>query len=266
MERGYEILEGKIGYAFKDRKLLENAFVHKSYVNENPSSGRNNNQRLEYLGDSVLGLVVSHILMEKFPTLHEGELSMTRAETVSEGSVAEVAEKLGLGEWLFLGKGEENTGGRRKPSLLADACEAMIAAVYLDGGYAPAFSVVSKLFLPRIASLEDPPGFTDFKTRLQERAQALRRQIPKYRVTAEFGPDHDKFFEVTVSVGGRIYARQGGRSKKEAEQRAAAAALFLVEGEILPAPDAVPEPPPVRKAPETEDPAPATGDPETTES
>ena len=231
MERGYEILEGKIGYAFKDRKLLENAFVHKSYVNENPSSGRNNNQRLEYLGDSVLGLVVSHILMEKFPTLHEGELSMTRAETVSEGSVAEVAEKLGLGEWLFLGKGEENTGGRRKPSLLADACEAMIAAVYLDGGYAPAFSVVSKLFLPRIASLEDPPGFTDFKTRLQERAQSLYKETPRYTVLQEVGPDHAKVFQVSVTLGEKVYSTSVGRSKKEAEQRAAEAALFLLEGE-----------------------------------
>ncbi len=241
-QRGYDILQGKLGYVFKDIGLLENALVHKSYVNENPSEGRRNNQRLEFLGDSVLGLVVSHLLMERFPKLHEGALSMTRAEMVAEGPVAGVAAELGLGEWLFLGRGEENTGGRRKPSLLADACEALIAAVYLDGGYEQAFAVVSRLFLPRIASMDEPPGFTDFKTRLQERAQALRHETPRYRVTAEYGPDHDKFFEVIVSVAGRVYARQGGKSKKEAEQKAAAAALFLLEGEILPA--TLPETPP----------------------
>jgi ribonuclease III len=232
-QRGYEILEGKLGYTFKERKLLETALVHKSYVNENPNAGVTHNQRLEFLGDAVLDLVISHLLMDRFPALHEGELSMIRAETVSEQAVAEVATGLDLGEWLFLGRGEENTGGRKKPSLLADALEAVIAAVYLDGGYAAAFDVVTRLFVPRIEAQEEPPGFTDFKTRLQERAQALRRQTPIYTVTAEYGPDHDKLFEVVVSVGGRIYARQGGKSKKEAEQRAAAAALFLLEGEIL---------------------------------
>jgi ribonuclease-3 len=231
--QGYEILEGKIGYRFKDQKVLENALVHKSYVNENASAGLTNNQRLEFLGDAVLDLVISHLLMEKFPKLHEGELSMTRAEMVSEGAVADVAAGIALGEWLFLGRGEENTGGRHKPSLLADALEAMIAAVYLDGGFSAAFDVVSKLFVPRIAAIEEPPGFTDFKTRLQERAQALRKQTPRYEVTAERGPDHNKLFEVMVSIGGRIYSRQGGKSKKEAEQRAAAAALFLIEAEIF---------------------------------
>jgi len=229
-QRGYEILEGKLGYAFKDRKLLENALVHKSFVNENPAAGKLHNQRLEFLGDAVLGLCISHFLMDRYPTLTEGELSMTRAEIVSAAGVSEVAAAVDLGEWLFLGRGEENTGGRRKPSLLADACEAVIAAVYLDGGFAPVFEMVKRLFEPRLAALETP-GFTDFKTRLQERAQALRREVPRYSVAAEFGPDHDKFFEVVVTVGGREYARQVGKSKKEAEQRAAAAALFQLEGE-----------------------------------
>jgi ribonuclease-3 len=234
--RGYELLETKLGHTFRDAKLLETALTHKSYVNENPNAGRTHNQRLEFLGDAVLGLAVGHMLMERLPALQEGELSMTRAEIVSEPGVADVAVKLGLGEWLFLGRGEENTGGRRKPSILADACEALIAAVYLDAGYGPAREVVERLFLPRLLALDAPAGFTDFKTRLQERAQALRRETPKYRVTAEAGPDHEKYFEVVVTISGKIYAREVGRSKKEAEQRAAEAALFLLEGEIFPPP------------------------------
>ncbi len=235
--RGYELLEAKLGYAFKNRSLLENALTHKSYLNENPHSGKTHNQRLEFLGDAALGLVSGHMLMERFPALQEGELSMTRAEIVSEQAVAEVAYGIGLGDWLFLGRGEEHTGGRRKPSILADALEAVIAAVYLDGGYPAAFEVVNRLFLPRLLAIDVPPGFTDFKTRLQERAQALRHETPRYKVTAEAGPDHDKFFEVIVSIGGRAYAQQSGRSKKEAEQRAAEAALFLLEGEIYPPPE-----------------------------
>jgi len=235
--RGYELLEAKLGHTFTNRSLLESALTHKSYLNENPHSGRSHNQRLEFLGDAALGLATGHMLMERFPTLQEGELSMTRAEIVSESAVAEVALGMGLGDWLFLGRGEEHTGGRRKPSILADALEAVIAAVYIDGGYPAAFEVVNRLFLPRLLAIDVPPGFTDFKTRLQERAQALRHETPRYKVTAEGGPDHNKFFEVVVTIGGRVYARCGGRSKKEAEQRAAEAALFLLEGEIFPPPE-----------------------------
>jgi ribonuclease III len=229
-QRGYETLEARLGYSFKDRKLLETALVHKSYVNENPGANLTHNQRLEFLGDAVLGLCMAHLLMEKFPALHEGQLSMTRAEIVSEQGVSDAAAQMDLGQWLFLGRGEENTGGRQKTSLLADACEAVIAAVYLDGGFESAFAVVTRLFGARLSGLE-PPGFTDFKTRLQERAQALRREVPRYTVSAEFGPDHSKYFEVEVRLGGRVYATHVGRSKKEAEQGAAAAALFVLEGE-----------------------------------
>jgi ribonuclease-3 len=155
---------------------------------------------------------------------------MTRAQIVNEQGLAETSTALGLGEWLFLGRGEEQTGGRRKPSILADACEAIVAAAYLDGGYAAAFELVSRLFSPRFAVV-DETGFADYKTRLQERAQADRREMPRYVVTAEYGPDHDKTFEVSVSIGGREYSRAGGKSKKEAEQRAAAIALFLLDGE-----------------------------------
>jgi ribonuclease-3 len=230
----YDVLENRLGYGFKNRKLLENALVHKSYLNENQGSGLQDNERLEFLGDAVLDLVVGHILMRDLPKLHEGELSMTRAEIVNEQSVAEVAAQVGLGDWLFLGRGEENTGGRRKPSLLADACEAIIAAIYLDGGYDAAFTVVERLFAPRVSALDVPPGFTDFKTRLQERAQAMRREVPRYTVIAEYGPDHEKVFEVVVSIGSKEYARQGGKSKKEAEQSAAQAALAILESERNP--------------------------------
>jgi ribonuclease-3 len=228
--RGYERLEAKLGYTFQDTGLLESALTHKSFLNENPHARRSHNERLEFLGDAVLNLAVGHLLMERFPSLREGELSMTRAQIVSEAGLAEVATDLGVGEWLFLGRGEEQTGGRRKPSLLADATEALIAAVYLDGGFANAFELARRLFVPRFAAI-DEPGFTDFKTRLQERAQSMKKEPPKYVVTAEYGPDHDKIFEVVVSVGGKVYAKAGGKSKKEAEQRAAAEALFLLDGE-----------------------------------
>jgi ribonuclease III len=228
--RGYERLEAKLGHTFKDPSLLEIALTHKSYLNEHPGERRQDNERLEFLGDAVLDLAVGHLLMERFPLSREGELSMTRAQMVSEPGLADVANELGVGEWLFLGRGEEQTGGRRKASILADSLEAIIAAVYSDAGYDAAFGLVSRLFVPRFAAI-DEPGFTDYKTRLQERAQALRREAPKYIVTGEHGPDHDKVFEISVSVGGKVYARAGGKSKKEAEQKAASIALWLLDGE-----------------------------------
>jgi len=216
----YTRLEGLLGHPFADPGLLEEALTHKSYLNENAAPGRRHNERLEFLGDAVLGLCVGHLLMERFPDVREGELSMIRAQVVNETHLADVALQLALGEWLYLGRGEEQTGGRRKPSLLADACEAMLAAVYLDGGFAAAFETVRRLFEPRFAALEQP-GRSDFKTRLQERAQATLRETPRYAVTEEKGPDHEKTFVVGVLVGGRELARGEGRSKKEAEQRAA---------------------------------------------
>jgi ribonuclease III len=228
--RAYELLEQRLGHHFQNRTLLETALTHKSFLNENPGLGRSHNERLEFLGDAVLDLAIGHLLMERFPHLREGELSMTRAQIVNEQGLADVAVSLGIGEWLFLGRGEENTGGRQKPSILADACEALVAAVYLDGGFQRAFEVVSALFVPRFAAI-DEPGFTDYKTRLQERVQAKRKEMPRYVVTNEYGPDHDKTFEVAVSISGREYSRAGGKSKKEAEQRAAAVALFLMDGE-----------------------------------
>ena len=226
----YHILEAKLGYCVRDRRLLEMALTHKSYLNENPAPNREDNERLEFLGDAVLNLTVGHLLMECQPLRTEGELSRSRALVVNEAGLARVADELCLGEWLFLGKGEEQTGGRHKPSLLADACEAVTAAIYLDGGFDAAFRVVRQLFDPRLREARDPAN-VDFKTRLQERAQGQLHCSPRYTVVGEAGPDHDKVFEVALTLSGREVSRGRGHSKKEAEQRAAAQALHLLDEE-----------------------------------
>ncbi len=228
----YAEFEGRIGYQFRDRQLLLTALTHRSFANEHPDLERSDNEKLEFLGDAVLDLVVGHLLMEKYPQAREGELSVTRSQVVSEAGLAEVAAQLGFGEWLFLGKGEDQTGGRFKPSLLADAFEAVVAAVYLDGGFPAAWQLIDALLPERIDNVE-LTGYYDHKTRLQERAQALLKTTPTYTVEDERGPDHAKVFEISVSIKGREWARAEGRSKKEAEQRAAAAAAFLLDGADL---------------------------------
>jgi ribonuclease-3 len=225
---GYDLLEAKLGHVFRDRRLLETALTHKSFINENPNSGHEDNERLEFLGDAVIGLTVGHLLMESQPLRSEGELSRSRASIVNEHGLASVADELGLGEWLFLGRGEEQTGGRRKPSILADACEAVMAAIYLDSGYEAAFRVVRQLVEPRLRGVQDAAA-ADHKTRLQERAQALLHCTPRYSLVAESGPDHEKVFDVVLTLNGREYARGQGKSKKEAEQRAAAIALAALD-------------------------------------
>ncbi|MFI5290614.1 MAG: ribonuclease III [Polyangia bacterium] len=229
-ENPYLRLENQLGYSFSDRHKLESALTHKSYLNENPGWGRPDNERLEFLGDAVLDLIVGHLLMELQPGRNEGELSKMRASIVSELGLAEVAAELGIGEWLFLGRGEEQSGGRRKPSVLADACEALVASIYLDGGFEAAFAVVRHLFGARVSELRDG-GAADFKTRLQERAARKRVQV-RYSVVEEHGPDHDKTFEVAAIIGDREYARGTGKSKKEAEQRAAELALRALDAEL----------------------------------
>lgn len=227
-------LEEILGYRFLDRGLLEQALRHASYCNEqgrDPSgSGRvGDNQRLEFLGDAVLALTVSQRLMARFPDAHEGDLSVTRAQVVSEEGLSDVARKLGFGDWLLLGKGEEKSGGRGKSKILADAFEAIVAAVYLDGGFQAAWDLVERLLTERINAAEIK-NFYDFKTRLQETAQARLKATPTYRVVQELGPDHDKRFVVAVTIGTEEWARAVGRSKKEAEQMAAAEAHFRLEG------------------------------------
>jgi len=221
----YAILEAKLGYSFRNKRLLEVALTHKSYANEHSSESREHNERLEFLGDAVLNLTVTHILMEEPSLRTEGELSRCRAFMVNEVGVANVAREIGLGEWLFLGKGEEQTGGRSKQSLLADACEALLGAIYLDGGFDAALGIVRKLFPPNTRMAVCGPVSGDAKTGLQEVVQGSFKCAPTYRVVSEKGPDHGKVFEVAVLVNGRELARGEGRSKKEAEQRAAAQAL-----------------------------------------
>ncbi|MCE9572603.1 MAG: ribonuclease III [Deltaproteobacteria bacterium] len=224
----HDHLEELIGYRFRDRNLLAAALRHSSWTNEHAALATDDNERLEFLGDAVLDLAVGHRLMDRYPQLREGELSVTRAQVVSEAGLAEVALGLHLGDWLCLGKGEDRSGGRQKPSILADAFEALVAAVYLDGGFPAAWDLVGRLLARRIETVEFK-GFYDFKTRLQEFCQARMRATPIYKVVAEMGPDHEKRFVVAVLVGVKEWARAIGKSKKEAEQLAAADAHFRLE-------------------------------------
>ena len=220
-------LEERLGYEFRDPALLENALTHSSCANESRGR-RQSNERLEFLGDSILGMVVADHLYRNHPDLPEGELTRTRAALVCEDSLVEVAEALHLGEYLHLGKGEEAGGGRKRPSIQADAVEAVLAAVYLDGGIGSARKIVQQYILCReVEGLTSP---RDYKTALQELVQRESGQVLKYRLTGEEGPDHDKRFFVEVDLNGEVAGRGKGHSKKEAEQMAAKAAIAKLKG------------------------------------
>jgi ribonuclease-3 len=216
----------RIGHAFKDTELLERALTHKSYANENKVPYHN--ERMEFLGDAVLGLVISENLMKLYPDSTEGDLSRLRAAVVSEPTLAAVSRKIGLGDYLLLGKGEDQTGGRNKDSLLADCLEALIAAVYLDAGKDAAESLIIRLFEEVIKKTSASGGSLDYKTELQERCQEQLKQLPEYRIVSETGPDHQKQFEMEVWIRGQLAGRGVGKSKKEAEQRAAREALAML--------------------------------------
>jgi ribonuclease-3 len=215
-------LENSIGYTFKDKSLLQTALTHSSYANENRKSKLESNERLEFLGDSVLGFIVASHLFKNEPGMPEGQMTRTRAELVCERTLERAARKLALGDYLRLGRGEDQNGGRRRPSILADAFEALIAAVFLDGGLMPAKKIVTKLILK---DLSDKPASFDYKTALQELVQRKSGQTLSYHMTGESGPDHQKEFFVEVRLNGEAKGRGRGRSKKEAEQAAAKAAL-----------------------------------------
>mgnify|MGYP006170907583 CR=1 FL=1 len=222
----FEELEARIGYRFRDRGLLEHALTHKSRAAEDVSGGVIDNESLEFLGDAVLGLVVADALFRRFPDYDEGQKSKIKASVVSTQSLARHAERLGLGEHLLLGRGEEKTGGRYKAALLADAYEALIAAIYLDGGLEAASAFLGRELGHAIEAGQHPDFHgEDFKSALQERLQALGRPLPQYRLVHEEGPDHRKVFHVDVVVGGDTLAGATGRAKKEAEQEAARLAL-----------------------------------------
>jgi ribonuclease III len=213
-----EALEGRIGYPFRDRSFLQRALSHRSWCAEN--GGYASNERLEFLGDSVLGLVVTNDVFRRFPELPEGQLSEVRAGVVNARALADVAGEMRLGDCLLLGKGEDAGGGRTKQSILADALEALIAAVYLDGGLDAATRLVLDWFGERISEAAIGPGGRDFKTRLQELAAARNLGRPRYLVRDE-GPDHAKRFFATVMLDGAAAGDGEGNSKKEAEQEAA---------------------------------------------
>jgi ribonuclease-3 len=223
--------EAVIGYAFRQPRLLDEALTHKSHVNEIRQRNGAHNERLEFLGDAVLSLVISEHLAARFPASPEGELSKLKAALVSEPSLARAARRLELGKLLRLGRGEELTGGRHKHSLLANALEALIAAVYLDGGLEPARAFTLRALGDDLLAAERQPITRDFKTQCQEWCQKQFDCLPQYVTVRESGPDHQKQFEVHVLIKGEIFGVGIGSSKKEAEQMAARQALEEARGE-----------------------------------
>ena len=218
-----QAIEEKIGYSFRDAELLTNALTHSSYANENRGRSCESNERLEFLGDSVLGLVVADALYRRFPGLPEGRMTRLRAQLVCEESLHHVAAQLGLGEYIRLGRGGEHTGGRNRTSILADAVEALIAAMYLDGGMEVARGFIERYILTALDG--EMPAVGDCKTELQELVQRKSGSVLTYELLGESGPDHDKTFTSQVSLNGRPIGSGSGRTKKEAEQAAARAAL-----------------------------------------
>jgi ribonuclease-3 len=222
----FDELERRVGYRFRDPGLLEHALTHTSRANEDVSGGVFDNESLEFLGDAVLGFAIADLLFRRFPSRDEGWKSKIKAALVSTSSLARLAERLNLGDHLLLGRGEEKTGGRRKQALLADGYEALIAAIYLDGGVDHATAFIARQFADLIQEAREPDAvMRDFKSALQERVQSGGDPLPEYIVIGETGPDHHKRFQVEVRVGGRALADGYGRSKKEAEQEAARLAL-----------------------------------------
>jgi ribonuclease III len=228
----FDSLQRGLDYRFHDRGLLEHAMTHTSRANEDVSGGVADNESLEFLGDAVLGFVIADMLFREFPAFNEGQKSKIKASLVSTATLARQAERLSLGDHLLLGRGEEKTGGRRKGALLADGYEALIAAVYLDGGIEQARAFIVREFAPLVAEVkEGGMAGQDFKSALQEHLQAADRPLPEYRLTGTIGPDHRKQFQVTVLVGGEALADAVGPSKKEAEQEAARLTLSRLRSE-----------------------------------
>ena len=224
-------LEEKLGYVFRNKALLENALQHSSYANEHRSAGLHSNERLEFLGDAVLGVVTADCLYRKHPDLPEGDLTRIRAALVCEESLHEVAQSLELGRHLKLGRGEELGGGRERASILADATESVFAAVYLDGGMEAASALIHRVLLDKEREEVVEERRRDYKTQLQELVQRKSDQVLRYELTGSSGPDHAKEFAFRVTLNGVTVGEGTGRSKKEAEQSAACAALAHLKNE-----------------------------------
>ena len=221
-------LEAKLNYTFKDITLLNQALTHKSVKNENGSEPIEDNERMEFLGDAVLSLMVSDYIFKKYPDNAEGALTIIRSNVVGETPLSSLARDLNIGNYLLLGRGEQGSGGADKSSILEDAIEAIVAAIYLDSSYSEAYSVVINLLRDRIDAETGEDKFSgDYKGRLQTVVQGRIHQNPTYRLVEESGPDHDKLFEVEIMIEGKGYAKGRGKSKKDAER--AAAKLLLEE-------------------------------------
>jgi ribonuclease III len=221
-------LRRKLLYEFENVNLLEEALRHSSFVNEQAEIGMRDNERLEFLGDAVLNLVVGDMLMQHYPDSEEGDLSRMRANLVNETQLAAIARSLNLGSYLQLGKGEIQTNGREKSSILADTLEAVMAAIYLDGGFEAAFNVIDRHFAPLIDVSATPMVNFDYKSQVQEFVQVTQQEMPIYTVIHESGPDHDKTFQVQLQLQ-QLHAEGVGKSKKLAEQDAARKALELLK-------------------------------------
>ena len=223
----YSEFEAKLGYTFRNKALLENALTHSSYANEHRRDGESSNERLEFLGDAVLGLVSAEYLFRTYPNRPEGELTKLRASLVCEEALFDFAKQLDLGSFVKLGKGEYQNGGNKRPSILSDAFEAVLAAIYLDGGIEPARSMVLR-FVKEDLKHRSKISFKDYKTKLQEVIQKNPEERLEYVLVGEKGPDHDKEFEVEIRLNSNVIASGKGRSKKAAEQDAAHGALNLM--------------------------------------
>ncbi len=219
------ILQKTLGIKFRDISLLKKSLVHRSFLNENPGSESDSNERLEYLGDAVLGFVVADKLYRDFPDYDEGRMTRLRSALVRKETLTRIARSIDLGEYLFLGKGEDTSGGRNKSANLACALEAVIAAVYLDQGSKKTTKMIIRLLDEEWQKVVNKPAATDYKSRLQEVIQSREQRIPSYHITGTAGPDHQKTFNVEVRLGDRVLGSGSGKSKKEAETEAAREAL-----------------------------------------
>lgn len=228
-KRNLEDLEQNIGYIFRDKGLLRNALIHKSFHHENREEAPSYNERVEFLGDSVVGLIIVEYLFLLEEKYSESVMAKIKSYLVSESVLSDIARSISLSDYLFLGKGEESTGGREKKSILADALEAVIGAVYIDGGLEKTRRMVLKFFAGRIDSAVQSGEFYDYKTELQEKTQLLYATLPEYRVIKEQGEEHRRVFTVAVFLGGKKLGVASGRRKKEAETLAAKKAIERLE-------------------------------------
>lgn len=229
---GLSELQRVIGYGFSDRNILLEALTHKSFHHENPEEAPAHNERLEFLGDSVLGLIVAHHLFASEGGYPESMMSKIKSYIVKGAVLSEVAREISLGSHLRLGKGEEETGGRQKPSILSNALEALLGAVYVDGGYEEARRLILRLFRERLDAAAASGQFHDYKTELQEESQVRFRTLPVYELLNEEGQEHRKIFTVEVSIAGKGYGTGRGRSKKEAQALAAREALERIREQL----------------------------------